>query len=578
MATTTDRPDSAPRPRHAPPRPPRRRVRRDGHPRPRTPPGLAERRLATFSLRAALLVFIGLAAIVAGALVLALGLRGGEAPPATGAAELVPANALLYLHVSTDPSRPAVGQALAVGRKLPAMPALVGAVTDRVGAMLGGSAVSVSFSRDIRPWLGREAALAVLDTPGPTAGSLVVLDVRNRARARRFLFGAGARPEGAYHGVALLAQPSGTTLAFVRHYLVLGQVASVRQAIDVGAGRMPSLAASARYRRAAATEPDARILDAYASVDGIRRALAPQSGLLGELGTLLDQPGLSAATIAVSPDSHGLQILVHRTLDPRLASRSAHSAAFTPTLARVIPAGSALLVDVRNLAASAPKLLAFAAKAGVAGRIAPLLSRLGSGLAAQGVNLGQLLGMFGGETAIALTPGQGASGPAPVIVTRTNAQTTVRALLAELELPLSQLFAPSGSGAGEVPQVSQTTVSGVAVRQLSVAPGLNLDYAVGHGLLVVSTGRTGISEVFRRARSLDGAASLQSVVSDSPGRVGSLVFLDPSQLLRLGLRLGLIGGPREAALWPSAERIRAVALASWRGAEDTTTELQLQIP
>lgn len=540
--------------------------------------GLAECVLARFSISATLAIVIATVAVAAVAVAVSLG--STEAPPATGAAELVPGNALLYVHASTDLSRPAVRQAVALGRRFPGAGLVFAAVTDRLDAMVSGSGGrGVSFARDVRPWLGREAALAVLDTSGASAGSVVVLDVRDRAMATRFLTRVGARPAGVYRGVVLRAQPSGTVLAFVRHYLVLGQVASVQQALDVAAGRAPSLAATGRYERAAAGEPNDRAFDAYASADGIRRALKPRAGLLGDLGTLLDTPTLSAATISISPINHGLRILVHRTLDPKLVRLTGdRPVAFRPTLTGVLPMGSSLVLDVRNLAASTSKLLAIAAKVGVAGRIAPLLARLGSALAAQGVDLRQVLAMFDGETAIALAPGRDGGGPTPVIVARATRLTQARALLAQLELPLTQVFAPPSSGPGQVPEVNDVVVSGVAVHQLALAPGFGIDYAVAHGLIVISTSTGGITDVFDRVRTLNEASSVRSVVSDSPGRVSSLVFLDPSQLLRLGARLGLIGAPRQAALWPSVERIRAVSLASWRGAHDTTTELQLQIP
>ena len=50
----------------------------------------------------------------------ALNLTGsGEVPPATGAARVVPADVLAYVHLSTDSSRPAVGRAPALARRFP---------------------------------------------------------------------------------------------------------------------------------------------------------------------------------------------------------------------------------------------------------------------------------------------------------------------------------------------------------------------------------------------------------------------------------------------------------------------------
>jgi hypothetical protein len=111
----------------------------------------------------------------------------------------------------------------------------------RVDAILGGGGV-VDFSRDVRPWLGKEAAFALLNTTGSSAGSLIVLDVSRPAAARAFLTRSGAVAAGADGRVALLRYPSGAELAFIGHYLVLGQDASVRAAVAVAAGGAGSFA------------------------------------------------------------------------------------------------------------------------------------------------------------------------------------------------------------------------------------------------------------------------------------------------------------------------------------------------
>jgi hypothetical protein len=583
MATLTDRPRQK-SPAQPKPVKPRRRPQR---PRrvtgPRRPP---ERNRQRDRILACLLLFgpavaAILGALIAVAVVVALAVGGSSVePPATGAAELVPGNALLYAHVSTDPTRPAVRQALALARRLPISPLLFAAVTTRLDAMLGGSGgAGVSYGADVRSWLGNEAALAVLDTSGSSAGSLLVLDVRAPAAARRFVASVGAHPDGAYRGVPLLAGSSGAVIAFIRHYLVLGQAGSVEAAIDVARGRTQALASSRGYQRAAGTEPAGRVLDVYASADGVRRALVPHSGLLGELGSLLDQPRLDAVSISISAAAGRLGIAVHSSLVPAPAkARVSRSVQFTPTLAGVLPVGSQLLLDARGLHSSVPRLLGIGARLGVGDRLGAVLSRLGSALAAQGVDPAQFLRLFSGETAIAVVPGVSGSGPVPVVITRTADEGEARAVLAGLQGPLTQVFAPPSNQPGLVPEVNDTTVAGVAVHELSLAPGFRLDYAVARGLVVLSTGPAGISGVYAHTRPLSSTRGFHSAVGGHPAEVTSLVFFDLSQLLRLGEQTGLIDSTRQASLWPAVEKIRDVGLESWRGANETTTELQLQIP
>jgi hypothetical protein len=378
--------------------------------------------------------------------------------------------------------------------------------------------------------------------------------------------------------VRLLQEPSGTTLAFIRNYLVAGQMASVTSAISVEDGRAPSLADSSAYTDAAAGEPADRVLDLYVPAAGVRRALLPRRGLLGALGRLLDQPALRAATLTLSPTPNGWDVRVHSTLRPRAAHATAgESPAVTPSLANALPAGSSMLFDVGNLRRSAPKLLAAAAKLGVAGRAATLLGRLGAALVAQGVNLGRLFAIFGPETALAIAPGSGGSGPAPVLVGRTGRPDAARSELASLEGPLTQAFTPPSGGAGVVPEVAAISVGRATISELTLAPGFQLDWAVSRGLVILSTSPGAIASVLTDRAKLSSTPTYRAAVAGLPSPATSLVFFDLGPLLRLGSQTGLIGGSTLAALTPDLDQIRTIGLATTRGETDTTTELQLQI-
>ena len=563
MAIVSDRPEAG-----RPPTSARGRARRE------------RRRLTALGLLSPLAAAIAAGLAIAAVVVaIVLATSSGPAPPATGAATLVPADALLYINVSTDPSRSAVRQAMTRVGRLSGAPLLLAGVADRLDAMLAGpGSGAVNFATDVRPWLGPEAAFAVLDTPGASAGTLVVLDVRNRPRARAFLSTHEAAAGGAYRGVQLLREASGTTFAFVGHYLLLGQAASVDGAIDVARGRAHSLASSATYANATAGEPAGRVLDFYAPAAGVTRALAPSSGLLGALGTLLDQPALTAVTFSVSPAAGGFSVRVHSLLDPKLANApSLRTSSFTPTLAAALPAGSTMMLEVPSLSGAVPKLLAAAAKLGIAGRAAAVLGRLGAALIAEGVNVHRFFSIFGSESVLAIVPGLGGSGPAPVLVGHTSRPTAAVRELAALEGPLTQAFTPSSSGGGLVPQVSTTTLGRATVSTLTLAPGFELDWAVSHGLVVVSTSPGAAAAVISHRASLSGERAYKNAVAGLPSRVSTLVFLDLGPLLRLGERTGLVGGSTLAALRPDLEQIRAIGLATTRGGSDATTQLQLQI-
>ncbi len=519
----------------------------------------------------ALALLVTVAAIVVAVVVIT---SSSVEPPATGAAQVVPGTALAYIHVSTDRARPSVRSALSVASRFPTFPALSAIVDTRLAEIAGGG-TKISYDSDIRPWLGKEAAIAFLGTRSSTAGSEIVLAVSDRRAAQHFLSRAGATSAGSYRSVALYRLHTGTELAFVRHYLVVGPAASVEAAIDTAAGRRPSLAATSSYTRAAASEPAGRVIDAYFSGQGITRLLAAQGGVIGALGAILYQPGVSGTTISISPTSAGASVYVRTAFDPRLAASTA-SPAFTPSLAQVLPKGSLMLLDLMNLPRSAPRVLGTSAAAGVGGRLGTLLHRLGIALAAEGVNVRALDKLFAGETAVAL--GSTSTGsPALVVVTRTSQQARVREQLANLEVPLANLFPAPNQGSGQVPQFNARQIDGITAHQVSLAPGLNLAYAVFHGLIVVSTSIDALGMVARHTGSVAQEPGYQQTLPDQPRPVTSLVFLDFSQLVRLAERTGMTRSASFRTLRPDLETIRAVGLETTRGRADSTAEITLQI-
>jgi len=530
----------------------------------RTPRRFVRRRLG---LAAGLL-----AAVIAITAAVVLAWSGsGVTPPATGAAAAVPADALAYVNLSIDPGRSPVSDARRMAARFPDWPLLETAALSRLRPLVAGSS-DANLISSIRPWVGNEASLALIAGQSATAHPLVVLDVARPARARAFVRSAGATSAGAYDGVPIMAYPSGSELAFVGHYLVAGPDVAIRAALAAVRGGAPTLAHDPAYERAVAGEPADRVLDAYLPAAGIRQLLASRTGVAGAIGLLLDRPAVQGAAISVSPTPSGARVLVHSVLGGAAARVAAR--AFTPTLQSVLPSGSTLMLDVDGLDRTAPALLSAAATAGFAGNVAPLLHRVGTALKTEGVNVRQVLSLFDGETAVAISPGPS---PALLIVARVHDETAARSELAALEGPVTSLFAPSGSAGGQVPELTDSVVGGATVHELGLGPGLQLDYAVFNGLVVVSTSVSAIDGVAQRSHALADDAAYRATLSNQPDRVSSLVFGDVSRLLALGEQVGLTSGARTHELLPDLSTIRAIGLSGSSGKRDTTTELNLEI-
>lgn len=529
---------------------------------------------------AAVFGLLGVAAIVAFLAVVLIG--GGNGDTGSGGetggpAAVVPADALAYVDLTIDRRDPAVTQALEVAQRLPNFPVLGAAALSRLGGVLGGGH-SVNVATDVSPWLGGHAALALLNTSTSTAGALILVSVTDQGRARSFLRSVGATAHGSYRGHALLAAPNGSELAFAGDNLVIGQDAGVRAAIDVSAHAAPSLAASVVYRRAVTGRGGGSVLDAYASAAGVRRVLADQSGILGAVGTLLSQPALQGVAISLTPTQKGASLRVHSALDrslTKVGSGASSPAAFTPSLPALMPATSSLLLDVANLAKVAPQVLNAGSAAGLAGGIGPLLTRLGLALRAEGVNVSDLVSIFDREAALAIV-GSGRS-PTLVIAARTPDPARTQRELAALEAPLAQLFSAPGRNQSSVPVFDDRQVAGVTAHQLQLATGFQLDYAVFHGLVVISTSLAGIEDVARQSGTLAHAPAFGAVLGATSHPVTSLVFANLAALIGATQQSGATSSSLTARLMPDLRHITGIGLTSTRGASDSTTQVTIAV-
>ena len=339
-----------------------------------------------------------LVAAVAVVVVLALLFTGGGAkgePPAAEAAKLVPADALVYVHLSTDRHRPATTRAAGLAAQFPSWPALRDGIVKRLsapGCRVGADALRSS----------KEVALALFDTGGGrTANSLVLVDTGRD------------HPAGRQRGCGALS------MTYVGRFLAIGQPESLQLAQRLHKGQGATLAAAPGPKRVFAQLPADRVADGWVSSDGVRRLLVPQGGLLGVAGVLFDRPALRGAGFAVTATDAGARVDVRSLQDPKVARRTASGVKpFEPTLASEVPASAMAYLGVSNLAPALQRLLAAAGTSSK--QLAPLLKGIDAGVLRQ----------FSGETAVVLTPAT----PAPVLtlLARTKDEAASRRALAKL--------------------------------------------------------------------------------------------------------------------------------------------------
>jgi hypothetical protein len=335
---------------------------------------------------------------------LVLLLSGGDgatkgAPPASAAAKLVPADALVYVHLATDSVRSETRAAAKLANAFPSWPALRDGIVTRLQAPGCDVAAKALKSAD-------EAALAIFDTGrSARANSLVLVDTDKE------------HPGAKQRGCGTLSS------TYVGTFLAIGQPESLALAAKLAkADGRGSLADAAGPKKMFAKLPAGRVVDGWLSADGVRRLLAPQGGLLGAVGTLFDQATLKGAAFGLTGAGDRAKLTVASQLDPSLATSAAKAGTgfkpFRPTLASAVPADAMAYLGVDNLAPALQRLLA-AAGAGSAS-LKPLVGSLD----------GPLRKIFPGEVAIILT----AATPAPVLTLlgATKDEAGVRRELAAL--------------------------------------------------------------------------------------------------------------------------------------------------
>jgi hypothetical protein len=455
----------------------------------------------------ALLVLV----VVALVLLLTGGDAGGTkgAPPASGAAKLVPADALVYVHLSTDRDRSETRAAAEVAQAFPSWRALRDGIVARLQAP-GCDLAAKALKR------ADEAALAIFDTGGggARANSLVLVDTGK------------PHPGATQRGCGTLSA------TYVGTFLAIGQPESLQLAAELAKGQGTSLADAAGPKRLFAQLPADRVADGWLSADGIRRLLAPQGGLLGAAGTLVDQATLKGAAFGLSAAGDRAELTVKSQLDPKLARGGAAKAGsgfkpFHPTLASAVPADAMAYLGVSNLAPALQRLLA-AAGTGSA-TLKPLVGRLGRPLRT----------VFPGEVAIILT----AATPAPVLT-----------LLA----------------ATEDEAATRRTLAG-----LPAAVRTSLATAVFDGKVAVATDPKGIAAVRGARKHLTDLANWQLSVGNHPELVSSLLFLDFSRLLRLGEDTGLGASSAYRSAKADLQKVRAIGAITSGSNSESTAEISL---
>ena len=490
-------------------------------------------------------VLAGSVALLAGILAIAVVSATSRPGPGGEAARIVPAGALAFVRISTDPND---GAARRLARLAPRIPGFL-SIRDAALSAVSPAAGAFDPQRDVRPWLGDEAAVALVDIGDGRFGSLVLAQVRSRPRAEALLQRVAGRGRGVRYRDAVLRRFGANAATFAGGFLVAGPEAAVRRVVDVARGDAPALADAPAFE--AALEDVRRPAAAYVSPRGLRSYARARGGVARVVAGLLDRPGLRAVGVSARADARGLRVHLRRL--------GAGGADIAPRLVDDVPAGAVALLAGPSLAAAVEA----AQRAGAGAALETARATLRD---AASLDLDRdLLGRLRGEYAAWVEPG--AAAPVVTLAARTSDPGGMREVLARLQDPLARALA---GDQGATPTFAARSIAGADAFTLDIAEGFAPTYAVSGGMVVASTSAAGLERFQGRTPRLRSAQGFRSAVPRIPARIESLGFVDVRQLLALGEQTGLTA----EVLRP----VRAAAAVIEREKDDTTAELFFEIP
>jgi hypothetical protein len=511
------------------------------------------------------------AALVAVFLALVALLEGeSRGAPADNAVRLVPADAVVYVHANVDRDSDQWKRGTALFDRFPRLLRLearfLRGLTRRGGAL--------NLKQEVEPWLGDEAALALIPDRGGRARSLILLSVSDRALARSFLSRAVGRERRSTYRDTPVRTYGRLSTAFVGRFLAIGQPDKVRASIDAQAGRAPSLARVAGFVRARRGLPDRdRLVFAYASRTGVRGVLRLQTGLAGRLARLADDPDLVGAAAILSAQKDGARVDLSTALE-RSPSALARAAPFEPRLLRSVSEDAVAYVGMRGADRVLESIAAFAGGAISLPselRSARLSLQRFGGLRA----LRRLRPLLEQEAALFVSR----SGAVPVITLVVNGIGNEQAdELLRLLQPLLARLARRPPAGGQVPTVQPSRVAGLDAATLRLSSALELTYAIFDGKAVIATSPGGIRRVkLARSHVLDNPLFAPGMRGDLD-QVTSVLFLDLEQLLALGEQAGLGDSPDYEQLKAELSPVRAVSAITHAKTASKETEIFIEVP
>jgi hypothetical protein len=495
-------------------------------------------------------------------IVLAFGLvrafaMGGTSAPPDHAAAFVPKGASVYLDLANDRGSAQWKRAVAALDKLPT---LGGLRSTLLGIAQGQGALA---KLDYRSWLGNEAAMAVLPDGSKRVLVLKAKDARKARQAIDLIPSPGTQ---SYRGVQLRDIGHGELAGMERGFVLAGDGAAVRAAVDSAATPDGSLASDKTYGDLRKGLPHERLVTGYLSPAWIKQHLGGPAAVLSAAAHV---PSLQAAAISMGATDKRLELTLHARPAPGASTACGGNGGDPSGLVAKAPARPAAFVSLSGLRC----LLGDAMVSPTSG-IGKALRSFAVAAQGAGVNLGtEVLPLLGGESGVTLMPG--ANGPGITLDVAGVPAGRGMDVIGRLQPAIVSLL--NGGNQDDTPDISTNGVNGVNVLTTSLSSGLKLNYAAFGGDLLVSTDPNGIATA-RKGAHLADSADFKTLLGDRPKSTTALVFFDLQRLLALADQAGLSSNPTYSAVRDDLQKIGAAGIVLARKGKDIDAELRLKLP
>jgi hypothetical protein len=300
------------------------------------------------------------------------GSSGGGAAGAAGTdglgAQAAPASSIAFFDVNIDRSSAGWKQMLALGARFPSWPKLITQLNTSLNQV--GSNGS-SFNRDIEPWLGGEASIAVTGVTvggasgGGSAQFVAYVQSKDDTQLEAALTRGGEAVKATpYSGFDTFTSKDGKTFAAVHDgaLLVSNSEMTLHQAIDVRGGTGDQLANSTTFKDAMAALPKdnsavgyvdgaqlqtlSQLATSQASAQGVQAGgVSPQA--LNQFSSQLK--GVRALAFAATPEDLGLRFRFAELLAKDAPASLTSLSEFTPTLESSVSGDSYVYLGFQNL-------------------------------------------------------------------------------------------------------------------------------------------------------------------------------------------------------------------------------------